>query len=1158
MRMLWRMLLAGLMAALLGLVPAAFADETVNAENATGTAIGQVKNADGDAVRGVQIIVYDAALQRVAATETDKNGDWQIASLPHGHYSVQYKDDKYAVAAASFTLDDKQTEAVLPAEAVTPAKLKARAFVDANNNGTSGKGEGFMKDVEVLLLDAEGRIVDTDVTDKNGYATLSAPEGKYYLRAHAPEDYGFGRKSAKFAYTASIMEESSGRTQQSILLTLTTRKDLEVGIGLQPTCIVRGTVWNDLNADGVWQEDEPGIPGIRVTIKGGTGKELHDTVTDENGRYEFRQVRMGNYALNCYVPDEYVFTVKAKDDVEKISRMTTEADRVGKDEFFLERGEVYENHNIGLMEGLIIEGACFLDTNFNGYYDEGEQVLPDVEMRLVRQSNNVLLQQVTTDEQGQYRFVGQRGSTFSIRAKLPRGYVFTVTGDETGNRFAADGNKTEARLRDLTIENGGYAKVMVGAIQYGSISGRVYFDNNFSADWERGERIESGRYVMLLDAQGNRLASQKTDKNGKFVFSNLIPGEYQLSMAPEKGYAFTVLGTNNVMRTAEDGNGISLPITLGMGEQYANAGIGMIIPAVVSGTVFGDENDNGLPDGHERGLAGTVVRLMHEEGEAFAAVVDAAGAYRFNAVLPGSYYVQYELPEKGIFAQLADGGNTVAGENRIGKSEWFTVDSGDTFSASLCGGLLLSDISGAAFADQNGNAIREEEEPTLSGMVITLTPYRSDLQEMTIVTGEDGSFALNDLRPDTYTLTVTCPGDYVMSRLLNVSMNLQNGLKTQTTQLTLPMGSQWHEQMIGCVLPAVWTGEAYLDENHDGVRDAAEAPAVGERIELRDAETGEVVSAAVTDDHGLFTIKGIAPGDYELVYPLDEGNLTPKDGGSDFRFNGSVMTNGRVTICENQVISGTVLAVVRTTELGGYVWVEEYDGINPVKGATIHLMDAQGTSLAEFITSENGQYAFKGLMPADYVLEVAIPGRYVLVEDGDARLTENGMTSVIDDAQGALGKSKMITLRMAKHQHDLDVGMVLPGRLGDKVWLDLNGNGLQDGDEGGIPGVTIELLRGEKTVATTVSDQYGYYVFEGLYPTEYSLRVTWPAEVKPTVVREDIRQISSILREDGTTLLVTVESNKANYTADLGFVLLEEDKLPAGYGEGAAQIWKKK
>lgn len=1127
--------------------------------NITGSASGKVVDRDGSAMRGVKVTVYDANSQIAATAETDKSGAWQVEKLTYGEYIAQYSVDDRAIPASSFTLSDSNVDAKLSATAAAPAKVTVRAFIDDNNNGSAGRGEGFLKGVEVSLVDENGAIADTGLTAKDGYVTLSAPDGKYTLRVNAPEDYGFGKKGGKLAYTESIMDESASRTQESAPVTLTTEKKLEVGVGMMPMAVVRGTVWNDLNADGVWQAEEPGIPGVRLTLKGGKDKALLEVTTDENGVYEFHQVMKGNHELVCHVPDEYVFTVKAKGDVEKISRMTTEADRAGQDDLSLERGEVYDDHNIGMMEGVIIEGVCFLDDNYNGYFDEGEKPLPGVELRLARQSNNVMLQNVISDENGAYHFVGQRGSTFTIRANLPKGYLFTTTaeGDE-GNKFAPNGSKSERRLTDLTIENGGYAKIMLGAVKFGSIDGRVYFDKNFSSNWESGETVAQGSFVTLYDENGTKIATKKSDAKGLFSFDDLVPGVYYLGMDPEKGYAFTALGANNVMQTQPDGSGMSRPITLTMGETVSDAGIGMIVPAIVSGNVFADDNDNGMHDEGEMGLAGALVRLMGENGEAYSIKVEANGEYRFNAVLPGRYYLQYELPGKGVFAAVVAGGNTIAGENGVGKGDWFSVNSGDSWDASLCGGVLLSDISGMVFADSNGSSVMDAGEDTVSGMVIELIPARGDLPTLAATTGADGKFAFSNLRPDTYTLRVTCPGEYVVSRMSGVEMPVQSGLAQQEITFQLKMGTQWHEQMLGCVIPARWTGEAWLDENYDGLRGADEAPANGEALELRDAESGETVFTVLTDENGVFTIEGIAPGEYELVYPMDEGNLLPKDGSCDFIKNGNVMTNGRVTIHQDEAKSGTTLCVARTTEIAGTVWLEQYSGVNPVKGAKLHLLDASGNPIAECTTGEDGKYAFKGLMPADYAVDVTIPAGYVLVDGNDPRLAEKGLVSFVEEAQGLFGKSAVITLKMAKHRRDMDAGMVLPGRLGDKVWLDLNGNGLQDGDESGIPGVTIELMRGDRVVATTVSDQYGYYVFEELYPTEYTLRATWPSEVKPTVLRTEIHQISSVLQENGVSIPVMVESNKANYAADLGFVPVEEGERPAGYGEGETQKWKKR
>ncbi len=1122
-----------------------------------GSVSGKVVDLDGKGMPGVEVTLYGADGQIAANAKTDKNGTWTVAELPYGEYIAQYSADGRAVPASSFILDSDSVE--LSAKAAKPASVSVRAFLDANNNGSRGAGENSVKNVEVSLIDKNGVVVDTGLTAKDGYVTLSAAAGEYALKVTVPQDYGFAKKgNGTRDHDQNLMEESAERTQVSRTFTLNTGDKSEIGVGLMSMAVVTGTVWNDQNADGIWQKEEPGIPGVRLTLTGGKDKISYEVYTDENGFYDFHQIKKGTYKVTCHVPDEYVFTVKAKGELEVISRMTTEKDRAGEDQLSTELGEVYENHNIGLMEGAIIEGVCFLDANYNGIYDEGEQPLPGVEMRLARQSNNVMLQVVDSAADGSYHFVGQRGSTFTIRATLPKGYVFTMVGEgENANLFAPNGDKTERRLTDVTLENGEYRKIMLGAVAHGSISGRVYYDENFSSQWEKGEALGREMYVNLYHVNGERAARVRTDKNGLFTFDDVIPGEYYMTMTPAKGYGFTALGAGNVMQTLSDGTGKSCVITVGMGEDVKDAGAGMIVPAIVSGVFYADENDNGIREKGENGLVGATVRLMTEDGELASVTIDESGEFRF-ATIPGRFYLQYELPGKGFFPYVVEGGNAISGENGIGRGEWFTVDMTQTWNAPLCGGVLLSDISGTSFTDSNGNAVMDADEVLFTGLAITLIPSRSDLEEVSVITGADGKFAFNDLRPDVYTLTVSCPNNCVLSRLKDVDLPLTNGLMTQSVKLDLRMGTQWHEQMLGCVLPSNWSGEAYLDENYNGVHDAGEAPANGETFILRDADTGEAVMTVQTDDNGAFVVEGIAPGEYELVYPLDEGSLMPKDPDIDFHLDGDVMTTGRVRIYENEDKAGTKLSIARTTEIGGLVWLEQYSGITPVKGAKVHLLDKDGNAIAEYLTGEDGLYVFKGLMPDTYAIDVTIPAGYVLVDTGDLTMNDKGLISVVEEVNGLFGKSAFIELRMAKHRKDMDVGMVLPGRLGDKAWLDLNGNGLQDGEESGIPGITVELIRNGRVIASTVTDQYGYYVFEELYPTQYTLQVTWPAEVKPTILREDIKQISSVLQENGVTIPVTVESNKANYAADLGFVLVEEGKLPAGYGEGETQIWKKK
>jgi len=67
------------------------------------------------------------------------------------------------------------------------------------------------------------------------------------------------------------------------------------------------------------------------------------------------------------------------------------------------------------------------------------------------------------------------------------------------------------------------------------------------------------------------------------------------------------------------------------------------------------------------------------------------------------------------------------------------------------------------------------------------------------------------------------------------------------------------------------------------------------------------------------------------------------------------------------------------------------------------------------------------------------------------------------------------------------------------VWLDTNGNGVQDASEKGIAHIKVELyqveesiLAGKTLIAETETDANGYYLFAGLEPGTYRVRVIMP------------------------------------------------------------------
>ena len=252
--------------------------------------------------------------------------------------------------------------------------------------------------------------------------------------------------------------------------------------------------------------------------------------------------------------------------------------------------------------------------------------------------------------------------------------------------------------------------------------------------------------VTLTDENGNTRTA-KTNRSGVYTFDDLAPGQYTVSATANHGLAFTRTGDGNILRNLSGGAGESEPVALKMGADLTGLDIGMITPGHVSGVVFADKNDNGLRDADEGGLLGAVVHLMDETGDVATRTIGADGSFLFDAVLPGTYRLRYELPGDGVFAPLTDGGNTIAPDSD-GTTDSFTISVGEEVTAPLCGSLALGDIEGMVFADHNGNGAQDANEAALAGVTLILTPSREDLTEQTVLTDATGAYSFTGMRPD--------------------------------------------------------------------------------------------------------------------------------------------------------------------------------------------------------------------------------------------------------------------------------------------------------------------------------------------------------------------------------------------------------------------------
>ncbi len=1067
---------------------------------------------DGDfPLEGVVVTLTDADGMTETLT-TDDEGNYLFTDLEFGAYTVTVDettlpDGKELDPTASPDVDN-ESEVVLTAE--DPSDLDQdfgyqplgvignTLFHDLDGDGVyEPEDDEFPLDGVTVILTLPNGMTETTVTDENGfYSFTDLPLDATYTvtvdTSTLPDS-----KSMMPTGDSSLTDDqtSEGTITLTTELTSDDPSDAFLDFGFQPAGQIGDTIFHDADGDGVYEPGDGDFPleGVVVTLTAADGT-TETVMTDENGEYLFTDLEFGDYTVTVdptTLPDGKDIDPTASPDGDNESSVSlTPDDPSDLDQDF------------GYQPLGAIGDTIFHDANGDGNYDPdaGDFPLEGVEVILTASDGSTM--SATTDENGEYLF-----------SDLPLGdYTVEVVTDslpidkQDGQTTTTSGevSLTPEEPSDFDQDFGYPAEV-------GSIGNTLFHDMNGDGVMNPadGDFPLPGVTVTLIDADGNTWTTV-TNNNGNYLFDELplntmytvivdtndLPGDKNPDgtegvdpMTGEDdgeqsvgGSSYTVMLMLDDPTTAEDEQN----------EGDADFGYESIIGAI-GDTIFHDANGDGNydPDAGDFPLEGVEVILTASDGTTMTTMTDENGNYLFEDLPLGDYTVEVvtsSLPldkQPDPSSDPEDDGNNMSS---VSLTEEMPSDLQQDFGYTP----ELGSIGDTIWHDEDGDGVQDPDEMGLGGVVVTLTD--ADGNEMLTMTDDNGNYLFENLPFGDYTVTVatsTLPGD----KLTAATGDPDGGADSTSAVSISPEAPDDVDQDFGYAPSGSIGDTIWHDEDGDGVQDPDEMGLSGVVVTLTDADG--MTMTAVTDGNGMYLFDDLPYGDYSVMVDpttLPSDKLMTPTGDPDDVADGMSAVSINADMPDNldqdfgyEPVLGSIGDTIYHDENGNGMQDEGEPGFANVG---VMLTDSSGMTWMTS-TDENGNYSFDGLPMGSYIVSVDTS---TLPADKQGALNTG-------DPDGAANSVSAVTLTPdAPDDDEQDFGYLLPeepvGSIGDTIYHDENGNGVQDADEMGFGGVTVTLLGSDGILRTTMTDANGNYLFVNL-PLDVTYTVAVDIETLP-------------------------------------------------------------
>jgi uncharacterized delta-60 repeat protein len=291
--------------------------------------------------------------------------------------------------------------------------------------GSAGEVQPYFGDatdvtVTNLFAQSDGRLVLTGTVESNGPASFYV---RRYSATGALTDYvttQFPVAGNNVTITDRLLDAAVSVNRKLVVVgSATGLNGPTFGLAryLLQAGSISGTLFNDLNANGNPEGNEPKLQGRSVFIDANNNGKLDvgesKTATDASGRFTFTNLQAGTYFIRQVLPAGWRQTAPSGNTAARVVSLG-----VGQDATVMQ---------IGATQAAVITGKSFNDANSNGIFDAGEAGLANWQVYIDKNNNGVWDKGefiVNSDSQGNYTMVINPGA-YRLREVRQDGWTRT-------------------------------------------------------------------------------------------------------------------------------------------------------------------------------------------------------------------------------------------------------------------------------------------------------------------------------------------------------------------------------------------------------------------------------------------------------------------------------------------------------------------------------------------------------------------------------------------------------------------------------------------------------------------------------------------------------------------------------------------------------------